>query len=234
MDIDTKLAVLDQIYRIYDDFASTLKVACKKYCDQCCTPKVTLTTLEGYLVAEYIIAGEKLNLFENVKKALAKKRFQPQTTINKIADLCIKGKDFPQEKNDYVKGSCPLLKDHQCPVYLVRPFGCRCFFSKHDCREKGNADIDSFVLTVNNAFLQFIEHVDFQGFSGNLTDVLMLMASRKNRHNYKMNKLKNPAPGLITNLPIKVLMIPPEHRIKIKPILNTLQNIKVPTAINGL
>lgn len=230
MDLETKLAVLKQIYSIYDDFVGNLNVACKKYCAQCCTSSVIMTTLEGYLVADHMISDGKSNLFGNVKRATPQKRFQPQTTTNKLASLCVKGKDLPEEKYDYLRGNCPLLKDYVCPVYPVRPFGCRCFVSKHDCREKGYAEVDSFVLTVNNLFLQFIEHVDAQGFTGNLADVLILMASKENRHSYKINKLKNPDTGLIPNMQIKVLMIPPEHRIKVKPILNALQNIKVPVS----
>jgi hypothetical protein len=41
-----------------------------------------------------------------------------------------------------------------------------------------------------------------------------------------MNTLENPDSGFIPNMKIKVLMIPPEHRVKIKPILNALQCTK--------
>ncbi len=226
MDLNSKLAVLDQIYRVYDKFVAGLHTACKKYCAGCCTRNVTMTTLEGYLIAKHMISYEKSSLFENIEKAIPKRRFQPKTTTNRLADLCIRGKDFVKEENDYVDGSCPLLKDRLCPVYQVRPFGCRCFISKHDCRDKGYAEVDSLVLTVNNLFLQFIEHVDSRGFSGNLIDVLKFMATKKNRHNYKRNTLNNSDIGLIPNLKITVLMIPPEHRVKIKPILNDLQSIR--------
>jgi len=226
MDLNSKLAVLDRIYGVYDEFAANLNIACKKYCAECCTHNVTMTTLEGYLIVKNIISYGQSSLFENIERAIPKRRFQPKTTTNRLADICIKGKDLPKEENDYLRGSCPLLKDNQCPIYRVRPFGCRCFVSKHDCREKGYAEVDSLVLTVNNLFLQFIENVDFRGFSGNLIDILTFMASKKNRHNYKMNTLENPDTGLIPNMKIKVLMIPPEHRVKIKPILNALQCIK--------
>ena len=226
MDLNSKLAVLDQIYGVYDEFAANLNIACKKYCAGCCTHNVTMTTLEGYLIVKNMISYGQSSLFENIEKATPKKRFQPQTTTNRLADICIKGKDLPKEENDYSRGSCPLLKDNQCPIYRVRPFGCRCFVSKHDCREKGYAEVDSLVLTVHNLFLQFIENVDFQGFSGNLIDILTFMASKKNRHNYKIDTLENPDAILIPNMRIKVLMIPPEHRVKIMPILKDLQSIR--------
>jgi hypothetical protein len=65
------------------------------------------------------------------------------------------------------------------------------------------------------------------GFSGNFADVLLLFASKENRDHYQMNSLKNPGAGFIPNLQITVLMIPPEHRIKIKPFLDALMRIKV-------
>jgi len=227
MDLNSKLAVLDQIYNIYDEFIAKLDIACKKYCAGCCTRNVTMTTLEGYLIITRMISYGKSGLFENIERAIPKRRFQPQTTTNRLADLCMKGEDPPVEENESLNGSCPLLKDNLCPIYQVRPFGCRCFVSKKDCRKQGYAEVDSFILTVNNLFLQFIEHVDSQGFSGNLIDVLKFMALKKNRRNYKRNTLDHPDTGLIPNLKITVLMIPPEHRVKIQPILNALHNIPV-------
>ncbi len=226
MDLNSKLAVLDQIYRVYDEFVARLHIACKKHCAGCCTCNVTMTTLEGYFMAKHMISYGNSSLFENIERAIPKRRFQPHTTTNRLADLCMKGEDPPEEKHENLNESCPLLKDNLCPIYPVRPFGCRCFVSKHDCRDKGYAEVDSLVLTVNNLFLQFIEHVDSRGFSGNLIDVLKFMATKKNRHNYKRNTLNNSDIGLIPNLKITVLMIPPEHRVKIKPILNALQRIK--------
>ena len=225
MDLNTKLAVLDRIYKIYDDFAGSLDVACKKYCAQCCTRNVTMTTLEGYKIVDYMVSNGKSGLFAKLKTESCKKRFQPKITTNKLADLCIQGKELPSEESDYLWGSCPLLIDDQCPLYPVRPFGCRCFVSKQSCGEKGYADVDSFVITVNNLFLQTIEHIDSLGFFGNLTDVLLFMESEKNRQCYRLNTLKDTNAGLISNLPIKVLLIPPEHRLKIKPILKAIQSI---------
>jgi Fe-S-cluster containining protein len=225
MELNSKIAVLDQIYRVYEEFVDRLDIACKKYCAGCCTRNVTLTSLEGYLIATQIISSGKSNLFENIESALPKKRFYPLTTTNRLADLCMKGQDPPEEKHDDSNERCPLLKDNLCPIYPVRPFACRCFVSKKDCRKQGYAEVDPFILSVNNLFLQVIEHVDSQGFSGNLIDVLKFMASKNNRDNYKKNTMDHPDAGLIPNLKITVLMIPPEHRVRIKPILNALQNI---------
>ena len=226
MDIKIKLAVLDRIYRIYDDFSGGLDMACKKYCAECCTPNVTMTTLEACLIANHIISNGQSDLFENVQATRSEKRFKPRTTTNRLADLCRKGDDPPEEAHHYFNRSCPLLTDNLCPIYPVRPFGCRCFVSKHDCRKEGYSEVDPFVITANTLFLQFVEHVDAMGFSGNFTDVLLLLASKENRDHYKINTLKRAGAGFIPNLQITVLMIPPEHRIKIKPLLDALMRIK--------
>ncbi len=222
MNLDAKLDILDRIYRIYDDFARNLDVACKKYCDTCCTRNVTLTTLEGYRIVDYLISDGKTDLFNNIRKDLHKGRFQPGITTNRLAELSIAEKDIPDEKSHYFQGECPILTDRQCPVYKVRPFGCRCFVSKYSCREKGYAEVDEFILSVNNIFLQYIEHIDLQGCSGNLTDVLLYFESSEARRNYREGLLNCTKNNLISNRSIPALMIPPEHRLKIQPILQAL------------
>lgn len=228
MELRQKLFFLKQIYRIYDDFVSALDVACKKYCSRCCTNNVVMTTLEGYLIAQNILENEPNDLFEKVKTGVAKQRFLPQTTTNKMADLCLKGKDLPQEDLTHPEDICPFLTDDECPIYSVRPFTCRCLISKHDCRGKGYADVEPFALTVSHLLLQFIEHIDAGGFSGNLIDILIFMAVKDNCKAYETNRMKNLDNFLISNLPITVLMIPPEHRIRAQPIIDDVYRIKMP------
>ena len=100
MNLEKKLVVLGKIYEIYDDFAKGLDVACKKYCDSCCTRNVTMTTLEGYKIADFLELKEKTNLYSKIQKALYKKLFLPEITINMLADLCVEGKDIPDEESD--------------------------------------------------------------------------------------------------------------------------------------
>jgi len=225
MNLDQRLTILNKIYRLYDDFAGTLDVACKKYCAECCTVNVTMTTLEGDLIARHIVSNGPADVFIQAKGAISKNRFKPQTTTNRLAGLCAKGEDPPEEENGRSNENCPLLRDDLCPIYRVRPFGCRCFISTHDCRKAGYAEVSPFVITVNTLFLQIIEHIDNMGFSGNLTDILLLVASKNNRDHYRMNTLKQPDSGVVSNVPVAVLMIPPEHRIKVKPILDALLSI---------
>jgi len=227
MDLSDKIDVLGRIYKIYDAFTDSLELACQRYCSTCCTCNVTMTSLEGYKIANHLIENSKLELFKKIKDKSYKKRFLPKITTNKIADLCIQGKELPDEKIDSSWGSCPLLMNDECPIYTVRPFGCRCMVSKTNCIDE--AEMDPFVLTVNNVFLQYIEHIDQQGFSGNFTDVLLFMESEDNYKNYRIKDLTNPEEGLIKNLPMTILLVPPEHKNKIKPIIRNVEEITSPS-----
>jgi len=203
LDLKAKLSALDRIYKMYHDVISVYNLACRMHCSACCTRNVTLTTLEGYRIADYISEHEHHDLFRKLRKAISERRFQPRITTNRLAELC----------------------ESECLIYENRPFGCRCLVSKRTCQENSYADIDDELLTVNTLFLQVIEHVDTQGLSGNLTDMLLFMESNETRLLYKKNMLKKPVKPLIQNQPAKVFLIPPEHRVKVKPILQSIQNI---------
>ena len=225
MQLSGKLAALEKIYRIYDEFATSLDLACKKYCAHCCTTSVTLTTLEGYKIIKQLETEKETNWIDKIQKACAHAHFQPKITTNQLAKMCAEGKEPPEEEQSEWN-PCPFLTDDQCPLYRTRPFGCRCLVSRHDCGTAGYADIDDFVLSVNTIFLQIIEHVDADGCYGNMLDVLGIMAVAENRQAYEDNPLRCVNTGLIANQPLKVLMIPPEHRSKMEPILKSLREIR--------
>jgi len=226
VDITSKLKILDQIYAVYDNFAATLDLACKKYCDHCCTSGVTLTTLEGCKIIDRLALEKNNTVIQKIQAASEIKRLRPQLTTNGLAQLCAQGADPPQEDDNLDLPACPLLHDHQCPIYELRPYGCRCLVSRHNCGEHGIAEIDDFVLSVNTVFLQTIEHVDTGGCSGNLVDVLQTMSDDKKRAAYESGALHCSANRLVVNQPLEVLMIPPEHRSAMEPILQELRQIK--------
>ena len=162
---------------------------------------------------------------QQVSGAVEKRHFKPQITTNQMARRCMTGQDIPEEINDPAWGSCPLLSQKECPIYPIRPFGCRCMMSKTICAETGYADIDAFTLTVANLFNQFIEHLDQNGMTGNLIDVLTFLDDDKNLMAYQSEPMGIKAKGLIPNIPIPVLMIPPEHRKRIEPLLDPLKKV---------
>ena len=228
MDVKTKSAILDQIYEIYDNFACSIDVACKKYCSICCTRNVAITSLEGYRIFKYIELNGNQYLLEKIKAESDKKRFIPEVTTNMLAAICAKGNDIPDEEINHHWGKCPLLQENICPVYKARPFGCRCFVSKQNCIAKGYAEIDPFTVTVNNLFLQYIEHIDQSGHYGNLTDIVQYIALHKNKLPEDETKKKKLKEHLLQNHPITAFLIPHEHKEQIQPLLNSLNSIKVP------
>ena len=225
MTIEQKLDLLNRIYGIYDAFARGLDVACRKYCAHCCTSNVSLTTLEGYRLVHSRETDQLEHLKQCIEPAFEKRVFRPLLTTNQIAELCRQGREIPEEASGDPAEICPMLEENACPVYSLRPFGCRCLVSRVPCRELGTAEMPDFVLTVNTVFLQMIEHLDATGCTGNLADVLLCLQSAENRQAYKEGRLSCSATGLIGNHPLTVLLLPPEHRNRLQPILDALAEL---------
>ncbi|MFO7963137.1 MAG: YkgJ family cysteine cluster protein [Desulfobacterales bacterium] len=232
MDDDSRNHALEQVLHIYDDFAATLDVACTRRCADCCTRNVTMTTLEGIRIYRYLSTEGRLDCLDRIGRDEHQHRFRPAVSTNGLAALCAMGEDPPDEGTITPGAPCPFLSDDLCMIYPARPFGCRCFFSRQDCRKTGFADIDPYVVTVNTVFLQLIEHIDTGGLFGNLSDMMTHLASAHNRHVNAMAHDLKPGGFLITNRPIPVLLVPPEHRGRIESMLSRLRNIRMPQAIH--
>jgi len=216
---DSRLKALDQLYALYDQITGERDIACRKFCADCCTCNVTLTSLEAARIMAGLNDGEKRNLLEKPGKTLLHPRFTPKITLNRLADICMQGGDPPDEEIDPAWGTCPLLMDKACTIYAVRPFGCRCMTSFRKCSETGAADMDDFTLTVNHVFLQTIENLDKNEYLGNLSDMLAQTLAKE--------AVEPHSTRLIRNSPLSALLIPPEHWEKIQPILSALQAIRM-------
>lgn len=226
MSFTKKLAILEQIYAIYDEFSATLDLACGKNCACCCTNNVTLTTLEAAKILNDLSSDNKTRIISKIRTGMNKRRFQPRLTTNQLAKLCAGGIEPPSDNSEPKGEECSILENDLCPIYPLRPFGCRCLVSIHNCGEKGYAEIDEFVLSVNTVFLQFIEHIDVPGCTGNLIDVLQVLSSEQRRQAYEAGTLRCSNVELIPNQPLQVIMIPPQHRTRIHPILQSLRQVK--------
>jgi hypothetical protein len=226
LNLKTKLAILVKVYNLYEHFLQAYTHACQRNCADCCTCNLTMTTLEGYYLVENLILENKSGLLTKLNDS-PQRRFRPELTFNRIASLYARGKDVPEEQSDPSWGKCPFLEKLECIYYQFRPFGCRCMISKRCCSEIGFAEMDPVVMTVNDVFMQFIEHLDTGGYSGNFTDVLYLMSNENYKHRYEKNGLRGQYGSLVSNIPIPVLMIPPEHRRKIEYILSSLNNFLI-------
>jgi Fe-S-cluster containining protein len=226
MDLDLRLELLDQLYAIYGDFIRRQPLACTKGCSQCCTCNLTVTTLEGEYLLRRLSPQQHGRVLQRLAASAERPRYRPTVTLNRLADICAKGEDPPEEENDPDWGACPLLKEDLCPLYDLRPFGCRCMVSRHDCRKTAYAEIDPLVLTAGDLFLQHIEHIDAKGYSGNFSDILLFLDQPEAGDHYRQGQLGPPPEGLLANQPLFTLMIPPEHREAVAPLLKAIRGIR--------
>ena len=138
-------------------------------------------------------------------------------------------KDVAQEENDPAWGTCPMLENGICTIYPVRPLGCRVMMSETPCGQTGAADMPELALTITTVFMQFVEHLDEGGVYGSFLDLLESGLNQgksvgldsniyKNSTLYNKEKVSGPA----KNEKIPVLMIPPEHRSSLSPIVKAL------------
>ncbi|MBR9985882.1 MAG: hypothetical protein KFF68_08230 [Desulfosarcina sp.] len=227
MDLNAKLTILERMIDIYDQLVGEFDLACEKYCAHCCTANVTMTTLEGYRIFTHLEKTREMRHLETIARQSHPGRFRPRVSINRLADICARDSDPPEEHLDPAAGPCPMLADHACPLYPVRPFGCRCMVSARNCGEAGFADMDPYILTVNDVFLQHLEHIDAQGYTGNFADVMQFLTPDENRQKYADGQLGTAPASLVANQPMFVLMIPPEYRERIQPVLTQIRSIHV-------
>jgi hypothetical protein len=118
MNLDTKLKLLDQMVDIYDRFVGDFDLACEKYCAHCCTANVTMTTLEGYRILSHLEKNDELNCLETIARLAHPERFVPGVSINRMADICARDGDPPDEHLNPDAGPCPVL--WMMPVRSIR------------------------------------------------------------------------------------------------------------------
>lgn len=232
MKVPERLALLKKIYKIHDRFALDAQWACHSGCVTCCTCNVTATTMEGLLVYDHLISTGQRNQLENIMVSWPSGRFQPKITLNHMVALCAQGEEPPDETHDPSAGICPLLKEELCSIYPVRPFGCRAMLSAADCSLGGEARMSPFMLSVNNVVMQYLEAVDQPGGTGNLIDVLRYFSVDAHHEAYLQGESIVGSKGLLANRPFPVLMVPPEHRQSIQPLIQSL-NAAIHSQLEG-
>lgn len=221
-DIVDKTNAYNHICRVYDDHAGSLGLACRSGCATCCTINVAITALEGYLIVEALERAGRIDVLEPLVHHLSRQRFIPQFTFNRLTEMMVREEDLPEEVIDPAWGACPLLGDDRCPIYDVRPFACRCLVSLEKCRYGEYALMPPLTVAVNHVMLQYIEHVDSSGFTGNMIDVLLFMQSPENRARYRAGYLSVHGRPFIPNFPVRHLLIEPEYKEAMAPLLTAL------------
>jgi Fe-S-cluster containining protein len=222
VELERKLEALRQVLAIYDEFAGALETACRTGCSRCCTDRVTLTTLEACALLESLPAA----LTERLLRSAGARTHRMVLTTNALAELCAEGRE-PPEADEEAAGGCPLLAGDLCPIYALRPFNCRCFVSRVACAEQGTAEVDEATVAVNTLFLQTIEHIDAGGCTGYLPDVVAALADPEHAQAYREGVLGCADCGLAPNRPLRLLMVPPELRTRIDPLVARLREIRV-------
>lgn len=229
MKIEMRIELLEKIYRVYEAFCAGFPSACRKGCALCCTANVTMTTLEGIMIHNHWLAEGSIAPVAALQAAARRPRFQPRITTNHLAALCVQPQEgdpeLPDESADPRVGPCPLLEENLCSIYAVRPFGCRAMVSLSDCAAHDAAEMPDEVLAANTLVLQFIEAIDEGGVMGNLTDVLLLLAQVERPDAYERKDRQPSANGLAANQPIPCLMVPPEQRERVAPLLQAIRRI---------
>jgi len=220
--LDHNIELLKKVYSLYDEAIGHIDLACRKKCSSCCTCNVTMTSLEACFLIASLTQQEKRNLQTRIKQHFPQQRYIPKMTTNMFARMCKERKEIPEEGNDPSWGKCPLLVNDLCILYDARPFGCRALISQAHCRKKGYAQVPPIVLSLNNLFLQAIEHMDQGGFSGNLSDMLTLFLADSVLENFPDPLKITDDERFLLNEKIGVLMIPPEHREKVRALLEKL------------
>ena len=200
-----RIEKLKCIFKIYGEEVNKYSFVCKENCASCCTSNVIITTLECENILTHDIDKEDLKNKHGIR------RFHPKLTTNMIADYMKDGRDLPEEDIDSSWGECVFLKDNLCSIYNVRPFGCRCMVSSVNCAETGYAQTQPYILTLNNVILQFIEHLDHDGFTGNILDMVIL--EKEDNENF------------VNNRKMSILMVPPEHRSEIRVVVEKLSTL---------
>lgn len=224
-----KIESLARVYEYYDRIVKHQAMVCQKGCASCCTCNVTMTSLEAAYVSHLLNAEEKTALKENIKNNFPEKRYIPLITTNHFVRLCMEGKNVAEAENDPAWGRCPALQSNACSIYTARPFGCRVLMSTVSCELNGYAQVSPEIIATNTVFMQTIEHLDQNGISGNFSDILPLYLNEvlpaECHRPADMQSIQGEK-GLLfsANEKIAVLMIEPEHRKKLAPVVQTLSS----------
>ena len=220
MDDSNKFKVLAAIYSFYDQFLKGFPLACRPGCHVCCTVNIVATSLEaGHLLHSSFF--DNLDLKKLLSSATTGSVYRPSLSTNQIADFCLRQEEIPPDRVEHGEGVCPFLdQEGLCSVYENRPFACRAMSSREVCQYGGEADMEPFLVTVNLAVYQIIEHLDKEGVSGNLLDVLSELVN---------NQSVSPGPGdrLISNRALPGLLITPDEQGRFRAFMRRLAHFQV-------
>lgn len=150
--------------------------ACRKGCATCCTQSVTMTAWEGDLILDSLPPAELAAYMSKVEEGQLKR---PAMTTNRYLRQFIEQKAASGEESAWSFAPCPFLVEQACAIYAVRPFMCRGFVSRTDCRQTGFAEVPPQVVLLNTVIQQVLEHLAVGRSWGLLSDILNQAGSPK-------------------------------------------------------
>jgi len=194
-----KKKVLHAVYRVYSRWVESFPLACHMGCSACCTRSVTMTSLEGEMILDFVKGkgGEK---WLREKLALVvPEQSRPGISTNMFAEACLNHRELDGETfGCWDFAPCVFLEEQICTIYEARPFGCRSFGSLAQCAADREAEMAPIHLAVNTVFTQVIEHIDSDGgYWSTMTDILHSLADSESRHLKKLLQPARPVPGFL-------------------------------------
>jgi len=206
-----------KIYAAYEKEVAGIAFACREGCASCCTQSVNMTTAEGRGILAYLSeTGRELPSLPGKER-----RTCPTLTTNGLAACYLEGREAgPEPESPWIYEPCVFLQGERCTIYPARPFGCRSFGSTRSCAELGIAEAPEWFITLNSVVNQLIEHLDLDGFWGNIYNVLgFLNGSEKD---YIQSGGDGRAAGLLPNLSVPGFLVPHEEQEMINRFLEGL------------
>ncbi len=197
--MDAKKQVLEAVYGVYSQWVERFPLACRKGCGACCTRSVTMTSLEGEVILDFVRNnGRGKWLREKLARAGAGKG-KAGVTMNQFAAACLNQQEAEGDLQDsWDFTPCIFLAKNICSIYAVRPFGCRSFGSLEECAAGSTAVMAPIHLAVNTVFSQIIEHVSSDGgYWSFMTDILLSLAGSRNRDGTIRLLPALPVPGFL-------------------------------------
>ena len=169
-----KKEMLQAVYSIYAGWVEPFSLACGKGCASCCTASVSISSLEGEAILDFVGQTGRENWLHDRLNQRRPRKGRAGMTMNRFAAACLNRQEVETEDDDCWDFSpCIFLDDSCCSIYAVRPFGCRSFGSLVRCAPDRPAAITPDHLTVNTVFTQVIEHLSSDGGSWSTMTVML-------------------------------------------------------------
>ena len=191
--------LLHTIYEIYAGWIERGPLVCRKGCADCCTRSVSLSSLEGLVIADFIKKNNRDVWLRAKLASTVPGKGSGAPTMNQFAAACLRQQEMDADLDsgwDFTP--CVFLENNCCTIYGVRPFGCRSFGSLVRCAETGTAEMAPIHLAVNTVFTQIIEQLSSGwGYWGNMADIMTGLSGAEYGREAGNLEPAQPVPGFL-------------------------------------